>query len=185
MLAEWFGVRRERRVAAAGDSEDHAEVYAGDPDSRRRGRMVSEPLRAEIERRRRDAGLSWAGLAEALGGDPVLITAALMGQHPLGEEQARRAIEVLGLPAESLAELTAIPPLRIGERLKIPADPTLYRFYEALGVYGPAIRALIHEEFGDGIMSAINFKADVSRVPGPDGDRVKVTFEGKFLEYKW
>jgi cyanate lyase len=146
---------------------------------------MTDALRTEIDRRRREAGLSWGALAAEIGGDPVLVTAALLGQHPLTDDQAARAIAVLRLEPESAATLTAIPPLRIGERLEIPADPTLYRFYEALGVYGPAIRLLIHEEFGDGIMSAINFKAGVRRVPGPDGDRVQVTFEGKFLEYKW
>ena len=64
-------------------------------------------------------------------------------------------------------------------------DPTVYRFVEALSVYGPALKELIHEEFGDGIMSAINFRVDVSRRPDPDGDRVVVTFDGKFLDYKW
>jgi cyanate lyase len=146
---------------------------------------VSEALRAKIDGRRRDAGLTWRALAERAGGDPVHVTAALMGQHPLPEDQAQRAGEALGLSAGEIAELTRIPAERIGPRLEIPADPTLYRFYEALGVYGPALRALIHEEFGDGIMSAINFKAQVSRIPGPDGDRVQVVFDGKFLKYQW
>ena len=139
-----------------------------------------------IDRRRRAAGLSWRELAERVGGDPVLVTAALLGQHPLTEEQAARAGETLDLAAEEVEELTLIPAERIGPRLEIPADPTLYRFFEALGVYGPAIRALIHEEFGDGIMSAINFTCDVERVVNAaDGDRVKVVFEGKFLRYQW
>jgi cyanate lyase len=139
-----------------------------------------------IDRRRRAAGLSWRELAERVGGDPVLVTAALLGQHPLTEEQAARAGETLDLAADEVEELTLIPAERIGPRLEIPADPTLYRFFEALGVYGPAIRALIHEEFGDGIMSAINFTCDVERVVNAaDGDRVKVVFEGKFLRYQW
>ncbi len=146
---------------------------------------MTEALRAEIDRRRRDAGLSWGALSEKIGGDPVHVTAALLGQHPLTEDQAQRAVAVLGLEPDSVAELTAIPPLRIGERLEIPADPTLYRFYEALGVYGPALRLLLHEEFGDGIMSAINFKAGIRRIPDPEGDRVEVTFNGKFLPYQW
>lgn len=139
-----------------------------------------------IDRRRRAAGLSWRELAERVGGDPVLVTAALLGQHPLSQPQAERAGEALDLTAAEVAELTEIPAERIGPRLEIPADPTLYRFFEALGVYGPAIRALIHEEFGDGIMSAINFTCDVTRVAGAaDGDRVRVAFEGKFLKYRW
>jgi cyanate lyase len=146
---------------------------------------MSDLLRTTIDDRRRAAGLTWRELAERIGGDPVHITAALLGQHPLSAEQAARAGEALELTAAEVDELTRIPAERIGARLHIPADPTLYRFYEALGVYGPAIRALIHEEFGDGIMSAINFKADVSRIPGPDGDRVQVVMDGKFLKYQW
>jgi len=72
-----------------------------------------------------------------------------------------------------------------GEGPAVPTDPTIYRFHEALAVYGPTIKELIHEEFGDGIMSAINFKLDVSRRTDPDGDRVVVTFDGKFLDYHW
>lgn len=146
---------------------------------------ANDPLRAKIDRRRRDAGLTWRALAESVGGDPVYLTAALLGQHPLSEEQARRAGEALDLTPDEAAELSEIPTERIGARLEIPADPTLYRFYEALGVYGPAIRALIREEFGDGIMSAINFKADVRRIADPQGDRVEVVFDGKFLKYQW
>jgi len=147
--------------------------------------VTGDPLRAKIDRRRRDAGLTWRALAERVGGDPVWVTAALLGQHPLSEEQAQRTGDTLDLAPEDIVALTEIPPLRIGSRLEIPADPTLYRFYEALGVYGPAIRQLIHEEFGDGIMSAINFNADVRRIPDPNGDRVQVIFDGKFLPYQW
>ena len=147
--------------------------------------MTGDPLRAKIDRRRRDAGLTWRALAERIGGDPVWVTAALLGQHPLSEEQAQRTADTLDLAPEDILALTEIPPLRIGSRLETPADPTLYRFYEALGVYGPAIRQLIHEEFGDGIMSAINFNADVRRIPDPNGDRVQVIFDGKFLPYQW
>jgi cyanate lyase len=67
----------------------------------------------------------------------------------------------------------------------VPVDPTIYRIHEVLQVYGPALKALIHEEFGDGIMSAINFRADVERVSDPAGDRVRITFDGKFLPYQW
>jgi cyanate lyase len=147
--------------------------------------VVTTGLPAEIDRRRRAAGLSWGELAEQIGGDPVRITSALLGQHPLAEEEAQRAVAVLGLGATAAARLSEIPASRIGDRLEIPADPTLYRFYEALGVYGPAIRILLHEEFGDGIMSAINFRAALRRVPDPDGDRVQLTFDGKFLKYQW
>ena len=141
--------------------------------------------RERIEAGRRAAGLTWTGLADQIGGPPAHTLAALFGQHPRDEDRAARAAEILGLSDEERVQLTEIPRLRIGESFEIPADPTLYRFYEALGVYGEAIRALIHDEFGDGIMSAINFQLDVKRVPHPDGDRVEVVFNGKFLDYRW
>jgi cyanate lyase len=144
-----------------------------------------EELREVINARRRAAGLTWTALAEQIGGPPAHTLAALFGQHPLPDERATRAAEILGLDDDQRVQLTEIPPARIGTTFEIPADPTIYRFYEALGVYGEAIRALIHDEFGDGIMSAINFQLDLRRVPHPDGDRVEVVFNGKFLDYRW
>ena len=146
--------------------------------------MTSEMCES-IDAARRAAGLSWTELAERVGGPRVHTVAALLGQHPLSSEQAGRVAEALGLEAEATARLTEIPNERIGSRFEVPADPTLYRFYEALGVYGPALRALLHEEFGDGIMSAINFNIELRRVPDPGGDRVEVVLNGKFLPYQW
>ena len=142
-------------------------------------------MRESIDLARRAAGLSWTELAERVGGPRVHTVAALLGQHPLSDEQAGRAAEALRLDAEQAERLTEIPEQRIGSCLEVPADPTLYRFYEALGVYGPALRVLLHEEFGDGIMSAINFKLDLRRVAHPGGDRVEVVLNGKFLHYQW
>ncbi len=142
-------------------------------------------MHESIDAARRAAGLSWTELAQLIGGPRVHTTAALLGQHPLSAERARRAGEALGLDGEETERLTEIPQERIGSRLEVPADPTLYRFYEALGVYGPALRALIHEEFGDGIMSAINFSIELRRVAHPGGDRVEVVLNGKFLPYQW
>ncbi|HEY4854298.1 MAG TPA: cyanase, partial [Streptosporangiaceae bacterium] len=82
-------------------------------------------------------------------------------------------------------EALQLQPTRGALETAVPVDPTMYRFYEVLQVYGPTIKELIHEEFGDGIMSAINFRLDVSRVPDPAGDRVVVTLDGKFLPYQW
>ncbi len=142
-------------------------------------------MHESIDAARRAAGLSWTELAERTGGPRVHTVAALLGQHPLSADQARRAAEALGLDAEETRRLSEIPKERIGSRLEVPADPTLYRFYEALGVYGPALRILLHEEFGDGIMSAINFNIDLRRVAHHDGDRVEVVLNGKFLRYQW
>src|SRR5205085_11360950 len=114
----------------------------------------------------------------------VWLTAALLGQHPLSEEQARAVRSALDLPEEASALLQEIPTRGSFPTLP-PTDPTIYRIYEVLQVYGPAIKALIHEDFGDGIMSAINFRADIERVPDPAGDRVRITFDGKFLPYQW
>lgn len=109
--------------------------------------------------------------------------AALLGQHPLSSADAATVASLLGLDDEAVAVLQMMP--YRGSDDTMAKDPTIYRFYEALVVYGPAIKELIHEEFGDGIMSAINFQMSVERRPDPGGDRVVVTFDGKFLDYAW
>jgi cyanate lyase len=128
-------------------------------------------------------GLTWAQLAEEIGAPLVWTTAALLGQHPMPAEMAERACALLGLD-DTVVESLQLQPYR-GTDPATMADPTIYRFTEALSVYGPALKALIHEEFGDGIMSAINFTIDIARRPDPDGDRVVVTLDGKFLDYRW
>lgn len=132
---------------------------------------------------RRRLGLSWAAIAEEIGAPLVWSTAALLGQHPMTSEQAEKACRLLQLD-ERVAESLQTQPVR-GADPAVMSDPTIYRFAEALAVYGPALKELIHEEFGDGIMSAINFRVDIARRPDPDGDRVVVTFDGKFLDYRW
>lgn len=128
-------------------------------------------------------GLTWAELAAHLDAPLVWTTAALLGQHPMTAEQAAAVCALLDLD-ETVAESLRLQPSR-GSDPAAMADPTVYRFVEALSVYGPALKELIHEEFGDGIMSAINFRLDVARRPDPDGDRVVVTLDGKFLDYRW
>ncbi|NIJ12916.1 cyanate lyase [Saccharomonospora amisosensis] len=128
-------------------------------------------------------GISWSEIADKLGAPVVWTTAALLGQHPMTQEQARQVCQLLGLD-EPVEESLRSQPYRGGGK-EVLSDPTIYRFVEALAVYGPALKELIHEEFGDGIMSAINFRVDLARRPDPDGDRVVVTFDGKFLDYKW
>ncbi|MCC5784778.1 MULTISPECIES: cyanase [Kocuria] len=128
-------------------------------------------------------GLSWREIADEIRAPHVWTTAALLGQHPMTPEQARQVCDLLGLDG-TVAESLQQQPSRGSDPARM-TDPTVYRFVEALSVYGPALKELIHEEFGDGIMSAINFRVDVSRRPDPDGDRVVVTFDGKFLDYKW
>jgi cyanate lyase len=133
---------------------------------------------------KRERGLSFADLAERLGADRVWLTAALHGQHPLGAEQAAQVAELLQLPAEAGAALQEIP-LRGSLDAVPPADPTIYRLQEIVQVYGTTLKALIHEDFGDGIMSAINFNMGIDRVEHPDGVRIRITMEGKYLPYQW
>lgn len=128
-------------------------------------------------------GLSWAKIAEAIDKDKVWTVAALLGQHPLSAHEARIVTQLLELDGEAVAVLQ-LQPYR-GSNEAVASDSTIYRFHEALSVYGPAIKELIHEEFGDGIMSAINFRMSIERRPDPQGDRVIVTFDGKFLDYAW
>ncbi|MBB1058068.1 cyanase [Dietzia sp. B19] len=145
--------------------------------------MSKHDAAAHVDSARIRQGRTWAELADHLGAPLVWTTAALLGQHPMSAEQARSVCELLGLD-EAVAESLALQPSR-GTPPEVMADPTIYRFTEALSVYGPALKALIHEEFGDGIMSAINFTVDFARRPDPDGDRVVITLDGKFLDYRW
>jgi len=129
-------------------------------------------------------GLTWQHIADTLAAPLAWTTAALLGQHPLSPEQAETAARVLELGPDAVAAFVA-QPMRGALDQPVPTDPTIYRFYEVLQVYGPAIKELIHEKFGDGIMSAINFKIDVDRRDDPGGERVVVTLDGKFLKYQW
>jgi cyanate lyase len=137
-------------------------------------------------------GLTWAQLAEAIGAPVPWAVSALLGQQPMSLEEAVAAVEILNPALRNLTTTTRdvqealqAQPTRGALESPVPTDPTIYRFYEIIQVYGPTIKELIHEEFGDGIMSAINFRFDVQRVPDPDGDRVVVTLDGKFLPYQW
>ncbi|MGD1171845.1 cyanase [Mycobacterium seoulense] len=129
-------------------------------------------------------GLTWQQLADAIDRPVLWTTSALLGQHPIPAELARILVERLHLD-ESVVPVLAAPPMRAGLPSAVPTDPTIYRFYEALQVYGGAIKELIHEQFGDGIMSAINFSVDLHKRSHPSGDRVVVTLDGKFLPYQW
>ena len=146
--------------------------------------MDRDAVTALVLESKRARGLTFGELAAHVGADPVWLTAALLGQHPLSAEQAALVRELLGLPEAAAAVLMEIP-MRGGLDRVPPSDPTIYRLQEIVQVYGPTIKALIHEEFGDGIMSAINFNLGIERVEHPDGDRVRITMEGKYLPYAW
>ena len=134
---------------------------------------------------KREKGWTWKHICEQIGGmSPMLITGALLGQMKLTKPQAAKAAELFGL---SKAEQTLINevPMRGTATPMPPTDPLIYRFYELVMVNGPAWKALIEEEFGDGIMSAIDFNIDIEREANPKGDRVRMTLSGKFLPYKY
>ena len=136
----------------------------------------------EIVAAKEAKNVSWQQLADGLDRSLVWTTSALLGQQPLDAEQAKKVGALLDLDADTVCAL-ARPPVR-GESALDPTEPVTYRLQEALQVYGSSIHELIREEFGDGIMSAIDFTLDFERVEDPKGDRVKLVFNGKFLPYK-
>jgi cyanate lyase len=145
--------------------------------------MTRDKLTRKILAAKRDKGLSWKTIvAEIGGGSAVYLTAALMGQMKLRPEQADRAAKLFGLDEDEQRLLQEIP--YRGSSPTVPTDPLIYRFYELVQVYGTTWKELIQEEFGDGIMSAIDFDMAIERQPDPKGDRVKLTLSGKFLPYK-
>lgn len=127
--------------------------------------------------------LTWPQLAEAIGQSKEWTTAALLGQMTLSAEQAAKVGAMLDLPDEAMEQLQVVP-YKGSLPTSVPTDPLIYRFYELVNVYGTTFKALIHEEFGDGIMSAIDFNMDLQRESDPKGDRVRIVMSGKFLPYK-
>jgi cyanate lyase len=128
-------------------------------------------------------GITWNQLAAAVGKSPAWATAALLGQMSMSRDEAAAAGKLLDLSEDDVLLLPTVPS-RGSLGRAVPTDPLIYRFYELIQVYGTTFKALIEEEFGDGIMSAIDFHMDLERVADPKGDRVKITLNGKFLPYK-
>lgn len=131
---------------------------------------------------KREKGLSFADLEKLLGRDEVWIAALIYRQASASPEEATKLVEALGLDPIYAKELTAYPVKGLGP--VVPTDPLIYRFYEIMQVYGMPLKEVIHDKFGDGIMSAIDFTLDVEKEEDPKGDRVKVIMNGKFLPYK-
>ncbi|MBK4117996.1 cyanase [Pluralibacter gergoviae] len=128
--------------------------------------------------------LSFAELADGTGLSEAFVTAALLGQHALPADAARLVGAKLALDEDAVLLLQSIP-LRGSIEDRVPTDPTIYRLYEILQVYGTTLKALVHEKFGDGIISAINFKLDVKKVADPEGgERAVITLDGKYLPTK-
>ena len=134
---------------------------------------------------KREKGWTWKYICDQIGGmSPVMIVGALLGNHKLTKPQMGKAGDLFGLTKSETAMLNEVPNRGAGASMP-PTDPLIYRFYELVLVNGPAWKALIEEEFGDGIMSAIDFDMVMERLPDPRGDRVKFTMSGKFLPFKY
>ncbi|MFJ4770297.1 cyanase [Streptomyces uncialis] len=148
-------------------------------DPAARQALAAEAVDAKI---RKD--LTWQRIADAAGLSVAFVTAAVLGQHPLPEDSAKAVAELLGLDDDAATLLQTVP-MRGTSPGAVPTDPTIYRFHEMLQVYGTTLKALVHEQFGDGIISAINFKLDVRKVADPDGgERAVITLDGKYLPTK-
>ena len=147
--------------------------------------MTRADLTEKILDIKREKGWSWKYIHEKIGRtSPVLLVGALLGQMKLTKPQAANAAELFALSKSEAAMLNEVPMRGAGVTMP-PTDPLIYRFYELVMVNGPAWKALIEEEFGDGIMSAIDFEFDFEREPNPKGDRVRITMSGKFLPFKY
>ena len=143
-----------------------------------------EEVTAKISSKKVELGLTWRGIAAELGSSsPIVYTAALLGQMTLTAEEAAKAATIFGLTKEE-ANWLVLSPERGANVIMPPTDPLIYRFYELIQNYGTTWKALIEEEFGDGIMSAIDFNMSIEREPDPKGDRVKIGMSGKFLPFK-
>ena len=127
--------------------------------------------------------IKWADVAKKVGESKEWVTAACLGQMTLNAAQAKVLGKIFGLDAEEQKWLQVVP-YKGSLSTPVPTDPLIYRWYEIVSVYGTTIKELIHEEFGDGIMSAIDFSMDIKREPNDKGDRVNVVLSGKFLPYK-
>jgi cyanate lyase len=147
--------------------------------------MTRKEATALILQAKKEKDLSWEQIAAAVGAHKVWVTSALLGQNSMSREDAEKAANVLGLGAEVVEVLTECPTKGSLDQT-VPVDPLIYRLHEITQVYGTSMKEIINEMFGDGIMSAIDFELDIQKKPDPKGDRVVVTYNGKFLPYrKW
>ena len=147
--------------------------------------MKREQLTEKLLDIKREKGWTWKYICDQIGGmSPVMITGGVLGQQKMTKPMAAAAAKLFGLSKSEEAMLNEVPMRGTGTPMP-PTDPLIYRFYELVMVNGPAWKALIEEEFGDGIMSAIDFDLQMERLPDPRGDRVKITMSGKFLPFKY
>ncbi len=147
--------------------------------------MTRKEATEAILEAKKQKGLTWEEIAAQIGGHKVWVASALLGQHSMGAEQAAKAVDLLSLPEEVAAALQEYP-MKGSLDNSVPVDPLIYRFHEITQVYGTTFKEIIHEMFGDGIMSAIDFEVEIQKTHDPKGDRVVITYNGKFLPYrKW
>ena len=147
--------------------------------------MQRSALTEKILDIKREKGWTWKHICDEIGGmSPVMVTGAILGQHKMTRPMAAAAAKLFGLSKAEETMLNEVP-MRGEGAVMPPTDPLIYRFYELVMVNGPAWKALIEEEFGDGIMSAIDFDMVMERLADPKGDRVKITMSGKFLPFKY
>lgn len=139
-------------------------------------------ITAELLAAKKAKNITFADLEKLIGRDEVWIASLFYGQSTASAEEAAKIAEVLELGADAIAAMTTYPVKGLGP--VVPTDPLIYRFYEIMQVYGFAMKDVIQEKFGDGIMSAIDFSLNIDKIEDPKGDRVVVTMNGKFLPYK-
>lgn len=144
--------------------------------------MKKIEMTEEILSAKKQLDLSWEEIAGKVGMSPVFLTSAALGMNSLAKESADKLCEVLALSKEVSDALQTFPNKKWDQA--VPTDPLIYRLYEVVGVYGETIKEVVHEKFGDGIMSAIDFSLDIDKEENPNGDRVVITMNGKFLPYK-
>ena len=145
--------------------------------------MKREDVTDLIVFRKMKSGLKWPEIAKKVGASKEWTAAACLGQMQMTKKQAEAVGKLFDLPEEAVLLLQTVP-YKGSLPSAVPTDPLIYRFYELVNVYGTTFKALIHEEFGDGIMSAIDFDMDLTRLPNEKGDRVKIAMSGKYLQYK-
>ena len=178
MAPRWVPIAPATRTAVLYFAMNTA--YAWRPPE---GRLEQEETTRTLLAAKKAAGLSFADLGKKIGRDEVWVAALFYRQASAPQDEALKLAEVLGVSAEVADDLTEPPVKGLGP--VVPTDPLIYRFYEIMQVYGMPLKDVIHEKFGDGIMSAIDFTMNVDREEDPEhGDRVKVTMSGKFLPYK-
>jgi cyanate lyase len=146
--------------------------------------MTKQEMSAAILAAKKRAGVTWSALSERVGAHEVWVTSCCYGENSMPEPLAAKLCAALSLPGEVKAALVEYPFKGQSLGQTVPTDPLVYRFYEIMQVYGLTMKELIHEKFGDGIMSAIDFTMDIKKEEDPKGDRVVVTMNGKFLPYK-